>query len=135
MKYDFDVDIDVADRTELVGLVRNTPASICKDGKFTKHNTGIYLQSIPFFPVEGYSSIDHKQAEQEGWFKLDILNNSIYKDVKSEAHLIKLLNTEPMWELLQHTEVVEKLYHINNYADVLKQYKPTSIEHFCWRPC
>jgi DNA polymerase III alpha subunit len=33
-----------------------------------------------------------------------------------------------MWELLEHAEVVEQLYHINNYADVVKSYKPRSVE-------
>lgn len=128
MKIDFDVDIDMADRDALLSVLAHTPASICKDGKYTKHNTGVYLQKIPFFPLEGYSAIDHKDAEQQGWFKIDVLNNNVYKDVRDETHLNKLLDTEPMWELLEHAEIVEQLYHINNYADVVKSYKPTSIE-------
>ena len=29
----------------------------------------------------------HKQAEEEGWFKLDVLNNSVYTDIaKDETH-------------------------------------------------
>lgn len=128
MKIDFDVDIDVADRTQLLGLIQHTPASIYKNGEYTKHNTGIYLQDIPFLPIEGYSSIDHKQAEQDGWFKIDILNNNIYKDIRDETHLNQLLEVEPLWDLLEHEEVVGQLYHINNYAHVLKAYKPTSIE-------
>lgn len=128
MKIDFDVDIDMANREDLLQHIKHVPASICKNGKYTKHNTGVYLQNIPFFPLEGYSTIDHKQAEEKGWFKLDVLNNNIYKDVQDETHLDKLLNTEPMWELLEHAEVVEQLYHINNYADVVKSYKPSSVE-------
>ena len=77
MKVDFDVDIDMANREDLLNIIKHTPASICKENEYTKHNTGVYLQNIPFFPVESYSSIDHKQAEQEGWFKLDVLNHSI----------------------------------------------------------
>ena len=33
-----------------------------------------------------------------------------------------------MWTLLEHEEVVSQLYHINNYADIVKAYKPTSVE-------
>lgn len=128
MKIDFDVDIDMANRDDLLKLINHTPASINKNNEFTKHNTGVYLQNIPFYPVEGYSSIDHKNAEEEGWFKLDVLNNSIYKDVKDEAHLDRLLATEPMWELFEHEEVVEKLFHINNHFDIVKQHLPTSID-------
>lgn len=128
MKIDFDVDIDMADRDALLAVLPHTPASICKDGKYTKHNTGVYVQSIPFFPLEGYSAIDHKDAEQQGWFKVDVLNNNVYKNVHDEAHLNRLLNTEPMWELLEHAEVVEQLYHINKYASTVKSYKPANVE-------
>lgn len=127
MKIDFDVDIDMANRDDFLNLVKHTPASIKKE-QFTKHNTGVYFQNIPAFPLEGYSSIDHKQAEAEGWFKVDFLNNTIYQKVRDETHLNQLLNTEPLWDLLEHEEVVGQLYHINNYAHVLKAYKPTSIE-------
>ena len=128
MKIDFDVDIDMANREDLLKHISFVPASICKNGEYTKHNTGVYLQKIPFFPLENYSTIDHKQAEEKGWFKIDVLNNNIYKDVHDEAHLDKLLTAQPMWELLEHAEIVEKLYHINNYADIVKSYKPTSVE-------
>jgi|TARA_R110000803_G_scaffold209479_1_gene279197 hypothetical protein len=128
MKFDFDVDIDMFDRNKLLDVIQHTPASICKEEQFTKHNTGVYLQDIPFYPLESYSSIDHKQAEAEGWFKLDVLNNSIYKDVRDEAHLEKLLNDDVMWELFGHQEVVEKLFHINSHFGIVKQHLPTNID-------
>ena len=128
MKINFDVDIDMANRDNFLDLIKHTPASIEKDGTFTKHNTGVYFQNIPKFPLEGYSTIDHKQAEDEGWFKVDYLNNSVYANINDEAHLNKLLAMEPLWELLQHSEVVTQLYHVNNYLNVLQDYKPTSIE-------
>ena len=78
MKIDFDVDIDMANRDDFLKLIDHTPASIEKDSKFAKHNTGVYFQNIPKFPLQGYSTIDHKQAEQEGWFKVDFLNASVY---------------------------------------------------------
>ena len=128
MKIDFDVDIDMANRDDFLELVNITPASIEKDSKFTKHNTGVYFQNIPKFPLEGYSTIDHKEAEEDGWFKVDFLNNHIYENIIDETHLDKLLATEPLWELFEHKEVVEKLFHINNHYDIVKQYKPTSVE-------
>ena len=128
MKIDFDVDIDMPNRDELLKFIKHTPASIVKDGKFTKHNTGVYLQNIPFKPIENFSNIDHKTAEEDGWFKLDVLNNSVYMDIKSEAHLNQLLSKEPMWELLLHSDIVEQLFHINNYAKLVAEYKPQSVE-------
>jgi hypothetical protein len=128
MNFDFDVDIDCANRSDILGVLNHTPASILKDGVYTKHNTGVYLQNIPTMPLEGYSSIDHKQAEKDGWFKVDFLNNNIYKGVRNEDHLDTLLAREPIWELLQHKEVVSQLYHINKYLELLEDYKPSSVE-------
>ena len=128
MKIDFDVDIDMANRDDFLKLVNITPASIEKEGKFTKHNTGVYFQNISKFPLEGYSTIDHKQAEEEGWFKVDFLNNHIYKDVIDEQHLNTLVNTEPMWELFEHEEIVEKLFHIGNHWEIVKQHPPKTLD-------
>lgn len=128
MKIDFDVDIDMANRDDFLKLINHTPASIEKDSKFTKHNTGVYFQNIPKFPLQGYSTIDHKQAEQEGWFKVDFLNASVYNDIIDETHLNKLVDTEPMWELFQHKEVVEQLFHIANHYDIVRQHLPTNLE-------
>jgi len=128
MKINFDVDIDMADRDKFLKLVEHVPASIKRDGEFEKHNTGVYFQPIPNFPVEGYSTIDHKEAEELGYFKVDFLNNHVYEGIKDETHLDKLLNTEPMWELFGHKEIVEQLFHINNHFEIVQQHLPTTIE-------
>ena len=127
MKIDFDVDIDCANRDRVLKYMRHIPASIAKDGKLTKHNSGVYFQNIPTEPLAGYASIDHKVAETQGYFKIDFLNNYIYKDVKDIAHLDELVEREPMWELLEHSEVVEQLYHINRHYDIVSDYKPKSV--------
>lgn len=128
MKIDFDVDIDMANREDLLKVMQVTPASIqSSDGVFTKHNTGVYFQKIPRFPLEGYSTIDHKQAAEQGWFKIDLLNNVVYKGVRDPAHLAQLVALEPQWELLEHEEIVRTLYHINQHYDIVHQYKPASI--------
>jgi len=128
MKIDFDVDIDMADRDKLLELIEHTPASIKRGVDYDKHNTGVYLQPIPMFPLEGFSTIDHKDAEATGYFKLDVLNNHIYSGVKSEKHLDELLATDPMWELFEHKEIVEQLFHINKHYEIVKQHLPKSIE-------
>lgn len=127
MKINFDVDIDMSNRDEFLDVVEHIPASIKREQGFEKHKTGVYFQPIPIFPLDGYSTIDHKQAEDLGYFKVDFLNNSIYQGVENESHLTKLLNTEPVWELLEHAEVVKQLYHVNNYIHILQEYKPTTI--------
>ncbi len=129
MKIDFDVDIDLADREQLLKVLPHTPASIVDEkSNYTKHNTGVYVQRIPMLPLEGISAVDYETAEEEGWFKLDVLNNNIYKDIRDETHLNNLMDIEPLWDLLEHEEFVKQLFHIGNYAKILAQYKPTSVE-------
>ncbi len=128
MKINFDVDIDMADRDKFLELVDHIPASIKREDSFEKHNTGVYFQPIPSFPLEEYSTIDHKEAEDLGYFKVDFLNNNVYADIKNEAHLDRLLEQEPMWELLEHKEIVEKLFHIGNHYDIIKQHPPKTVE-------
>ena len=128
MKIDFDVDIDMANREDLLKVIAVTPASIVNsEGEYTKHNTGVYFQKIPHFPLEGYSTIDHKQAAEDGWFKVDLLNNMVYKNVRDPAHLAQLVAQEPQWELLAHEEIVRNLYHINQHYDIVQQYKPCTV--------
>ena len=57
-----------------------------------------------------------------------MLNNHIYNDVKNEEHLDKLLATEPMWELFEHKEIVDQLFHINKHYEIVKQHLPNSVE-------
>lgn len=128
MKIDFDVDIDMANREDFLRLVCHVPASVkAQDGTYTKHNTGVYFQNIPQFPIEQISAIDYKTAQADGWFKVDFLNNSVYKNIKDEAHLDSLLSKEPMWELLHYEEIVQQLFHINNHYDLVQQYQPKSV--------
>lgn len=126
--FDFDVDIDVADRSAVLGCLNHVPASIKTDQGLSKHNTGVYLQKIPCDPLTGHSLIDYKEAETQGYFKIDFLNNGVYKDVRDNTHLNSLMEQEPLWNLLEHKEVVEQLFHINNYHWLMEQYKPVDVE-------
>jgi len=123
-----DIDIDVLDRTVVLNQLCHIPASINKKGEYTKHNSGVYVHSIPFDPVSGLASIESKEAEERGYFKLDFLNNSLYEGVRDEAHLISLMEQEPVWDLFQHEEVVQNLAHVSNHIEVLRILKPQSIE-------
>lgn len=128
MKIDFDIDIDMADREEFLSHVPHVKAMQYRNSEPVKHNTGVYFQNIPHWPIENLSTIDYKDAEQQGFFKVDFLNNNIYRDIKDNTELDKLVNAEPMWELLEHKEIVEQLYHINNHYHLVLEYKPRSVE-------
>ena len=86
-----DIDIDFADREQALAVVKHVTASIKDKSNFKKHNTGIYCTSIPYNPFTNQSTIDYKEAEDRGYFKIDLLNVSIYKDVKNEEHLVQLM--------------------------------------------
>src|SRR5210317_1796805 len=113
-----DIDIDFADRSIILSKIQHRIAKL-NTGK--KHNTGIYVTEVPHNPVDNLSTIEHKTAEERGYFKLDFLNVSIYKDVRDEKHLQELMNKEPMWELLQHDEFVDQLFHLNGHTEILKK--------------
>jgi DNA polymerase III alpha subunit len=93
-----------------------------------KHNTGVYATEIPHNPVDNLSTIEHKTAEERGYFKLDFLNVSIYKDVKDEAHLQELMERKPIWQLLEHKDFVDKVFHLSGHDSLLKQLKPSSVD-------
>jgi DNA polymerase III alpha subunit len=121
-----DIDIDFADRTRALDVLKHVNARL--DGSSKKHNTGIYCTSIPYNPLTGISTIDYKQAEERGYFKIDFLNVSVYEGVKSKEHLTKLIETEPLWDLLLEDDFVNKLFHVNGHGSILRQMTPTSIE-------
>lgn len=123
-----DIDLDFADRSKILDLIKHIPAVIIEDGTVKKHNTGVYCQSIPTNPLTGMASVSYKQAEQRGYFKIDFLNVTIYKDITDQEHLNRLMNTEPLWELLLEDEFTDQLFHVNGHGQVLRQMKPTSVE-------
>lgn len=127
-KFTGDVDIDVANRDEILSGLRHVGASVIKDDVKRKHNVGVYFQSIPNDPTTNLSNVDYKDAESLGYQKIDILNNTIYEGIKSEEHLDRLVAAEPVWELFEHKAVVEKLFHISKYNDLVARLKPKSIE-------
>lgn len=127
MKIQTDIDIDILDRNTILSLIKHVPASIKKNGIYTKHNSGVYVSEIPYDPASNLASIEYKEAEERGYFKLDFLNNSLYAGIQDEEHLSILTNREPMWELLEHSEIVEQLAHVHSHIDVLRILKPRSI--------
>lgn len=123
-----DIDIDLADRNQILEITKNISAARIEKTQFKKHNTGVYFQKIPYNPITNTASIDYETAENRGYFKLDFLNVSVYTDVKNEQHLNNLMNKEPLWELLQQEEFVNLLFHLKGHTDVLKKTCPTSVE-------
>lgn len=123
-----DIDIDFFDREQALKLIKHIPASRIENDTFKKHNTGIYCTSIPYDPITSLASIDYEEAEKRGYFKLDFLNVSIYKDIKSEEELIRLLDVEPLWDLLEQKDFCDLIFHVNGYHSLIAALKPRTIE-------
>tara|TARA_B100000424_G_scaffold114850_1_gene86604 strand:+ start:4075 stop:4635 length:561 start_codon:yes stop_codon:yes gene_type:complete len=119
-----DIDIDFADRNHVLKTIKHIPA-IISQGK--KHNTGIYVTDIPNNPVNNFSTIPYKEAEERGYFKLDFLNVTFYKDIRNEHHLQQLMNREPLWELFEHKEFVDQVFHLSGHSHICKKLKPKNI--------
>lgn len=123
-----DIDIDFADRKLALDHFKHITASRIQDGELVSHNTGIYVQPIPHNPVTNLSTIEYKEAQERSYFKIDFLNVNVYNGVRDNIHLKKLMETEPLWDLLEQDDFTNLLFHLNGHGSVLRQMKPTSIE-------
>jgi hypothetical protein len=119
MKFKSDIDIDVADRLQALAMLEHTAASIIRDDKNTKHNTGVYFTPIPVDPFTGRASLDYEAAEERGYIKVDVLNVGIYQQITSEQHLQQLMQQEPAWDRLYDPEFCARLIHIGAHYDTL----------------
>ena len=115
MKIDSDIDIDVGDRDTLLRLITHIPAAMRNITPMRKHPSGVYVTDIPYDPVNDMSSLDYTEAEERGYFKLDLLNVHVYEHVKDEIHLVKLMQ-EPDWSMLKNRMLVEQLIHLTIHS-------------------
>ena len=123
-----DIDIDFTDRDSALKLFKHIGASRVDNNKLVKHNTGVYLHEVPVQADVNLCAVPYEQAEDLGYFKLDFLNVSIYKGVRNEEHLIQLMETEPLWDLLLQDEFADLLFHLNGHGAILRKTCPTSVE-------
>jgi hypothetical protein len=101
--------------------IKHVPASIREDDTFKKHNTGVYCTSVPYDAVTGLSTIDYREAEERGYFKIDLLNMTVYQLIRDQAHYDEMLAQEPPWHRLQEQEFCERIAHIGNHYDLLQR--------------
>jgi hypothetical protein len=118
MKNNFDIDIDLGDRSKALEHLKHYDASMTRGDHLGRHATGVYFTEIPH-DINGLATIDYKAAEERNYFKVDLLNVSVYEQVKSEQHLVELMTTEPPWARLYEPEFCGQLIHIGNYHDMI----------------
>jgi hypothetical protein len=123
-----DIDIDLADRTQLLRLIQHTPARQLHQGQVRLHNSGVYVTHIPQDSVNGCAAIDYNEAESRGYFKIDLLNMSVYQLVRDPEHYERMLSQEPDWARLWTDPAwAAQVVHVGNYTDLLKEMQPDSI--------
>jgi hypothetical protein len=127
MKMDADVDIDFFDKTKILDLIKHISARQERNTQSKRHNSGVYVTDIPYDPIHDCSSIEYKEAEDRGYFKIDFLNVHVYKHIGDETHYQELLDQEPPWDKLLDNEFSNKVIHIGNHHESLMQMKPGSI--------
>jgi hypothetical protein len=123
-----DIDIDLANRDQLLALIRHTPARQTVNDQARRHNSGVYVTNIPRDPVLGCAAIDYQEAESRGYFKIDLLNMSVYQLIQDQNHYNQLLAQEPPWSRLwQDSDWAAQLVHVGNYTELLKSMQPDSV--------
>jgi len=123
-----DIDIDLPDRQMLLDLIQHTAARQLHQGQVRRHNSGVYVTDIPRDPINDCAAIDYNEAESRGYFKIDLLNMSVYQLIRSPEHYEQLLQKEPNWaRLWTDTAWAQKLVHVGNYTKMLETMRPNSI--------
>lgn len=116
-----DIDIDLPDRNQLLKLITHISASRWSNDELINHNTGVYVTPIPHDAKNNRATIDYIEAEDRGYFKLDLLNIYIYKHVRDQQHLTSLIQREPDWSMLRKRRRVENLIHLTNSWNILNK--------------
>jgi hypothetical protein len=123
-----DIDLDFADRTQILNLIQHTPARQLHQGQVRRHNSGVYVTDIPYDPVNQCAAIDYESAEARGYFKIDFLNMTVYQLIRGPEHYEQMLAQEPDWgRLWTDSAWAGQLVHVGNYTDLLRQMRPDSI--------
>lgn len=126
-----DIDIDISPKVKIDNIFNLTHASIIEKNKLKKHLVGVYFQNIPKDPVTNNAAIPYNQAENLGYYKIDMLHVNLLEKFQnifeSKNEMKVLMNRTPNWKLLEKKEIVEQLFHISNHFDVVYQIKPKSV--------
>lgn len=123
-----DIDIDLPQDFNPGNYFPWTRASMVNNNnELVPHLCGVHPQKIPVDPLTGLSAIPYKDAENEGFFKIDFLHLSIYNEFQSREQIEEILQADPDWGLLLDASIQRQLFQLAKHGDVLDAVKPKSI--------
>jgi len=122
-----DIDIDTTSTFDPSSVFNATRASMVAKDKLVPHPCGYYFDNIPVDKVTGLSAIPYKAADKLGYFKVDMLHNTVYDRFNSRYEIEELIKIEPNWDLLEHSENIVRLTQIHDHAAIVLHVKPRSI--------
>ena len=122
-------DIDIDTQSDFEGSEFSTAvrASRVMNKQLLPHPSGYYFENIPVDEITKLSAIPFKEANSLGYFKVDLLHNSVYDNFSSRDEIKELMKKDPDWSLLESVENIEKLPQIYNHARIVLTIKPRSI--------
>lgn len=125
-----DIDIDLGERERAAGLFpKAIVASQVQQDKMTPHKNGLYFQKIPVDQASGLAAYPYHEAEERGYFKVDLLHNRIYDTIESEEELDALLAESIDWDWFLDDRFYEhNLFHLGRWGWLVKKYPPRSVQ-------
>lgn len=123
-----DVDLDMKpdfDVREYFDVVR---ASKVDKGILKKHPVGVYFQNMATDDMTGFASIPYKEAEDLGYLKVDFLSLHLLSYFQTNHQVRVLAATEPNWDMLENSSLVENMFHIGKHFKLINRVKPRCIE-------
>jgi hypothetical protein len=116
-----DIDLDFGDRDQVLSKIKYIPAAIMREGKLSKHVSGVYVNDMPVNSLSNTAAIDYITAENLGYVKIDLLNVGLYKQITSPEQLDQLMSQEPDWSRLQDPTFFGQLIHIGKHYSTMKR--------------
>ena len=131
-----DIDVEVMHREEVVKLFPTAvPASQIANNRLVRHISGLYFQDIPRNPLNGCAAFPKHEAEDFGFYSVDLLScPNPYDGIETMDELRMLLEAPIDWDWFLDTKFVSTLFHFNGtvnddltMAEVVSWYQPHSI--------
>lgn len=122
-----DIDIDVQNRDKILNEIYHIPATRIEN-EVTKHNTGVYVQDIPYNPLTGYADFDYRDEDYKSCTKIDFIRFSTLDNFISNKQLCNLIDIDPDWTLLKDKEFVEGTTHIHKWYELIKNMNINSVD-------